>query len=72
MSPGQPVHFNVTRHTLPIASDKNPSVYFRIRKDGWITHTQSWCTGITDSQHIDLRVVPLQCAQKTRIKILVE
>ena len=66
------MRFDVTRHTLSIVSDKNPTVRFRIREDGWIAHTQFWRTDVTDPQHIDLRIVSLQRAQKTRIKILVE
>ena len=72
MSPGPPMRFDVTRHTFSIVSDKNQAVHFRIDKDGWIAHTQSWRTDVTDPQHIDLRIVLLQRAQKTRIKILVE
>ncbi len=64
--------FDVAGHTFSIVSDKNPAVRFRIGEDGWITHAQSWCIGVTYPQHIDLRVVSLQRAQKTRIKILVE
>ena len=66
------MRFDVTRHTFSIVRDKNPAMRLRIDKNDGITHTQSWRTDVTDPQHIDLRIVLLQRAQKTRIKILVE
>jgi len=72
MSPGTPVCFDMGGHTLSIVSDKNPPVRLHIRQHDWIAHAQPWCAGIAYPQCIDLRIVPLQRAQKTRIKIFVQ
>lgn len=72
MSPGTPMCFDMRGHALSIVSDKNPLVRLHIRQHDRIVHAQSWCAGITYPQHIDLRIVPLQRAQKTWIKILIQ